>query len=425
MEHSFGERLASRSDAPASGRRVPRRAIPVLCLIAVSLILFTACTGAVSGERGWSAPTIDNDVLYVGSRSGELFAIPINRDLRDLTESATDPPKLRDNELDYLWKFPRDSQGDLLDDVQAIYSQPIVVGDMVYIAINRVAERIGEVGTIYALTFDEEEDTGNRRERSRVVEVWSQEYNAQGRIFGGLTYDEGTLYFADDQGYIYALDADSGDTRWTPRKISDERFWSTPAVADGVIYIGGMDHKLYALDAETGSSVWQAPFEADGAIASRPLVVGDTVYVGAFDRKFYAIDKATGEAWASIEGDNWFWNDAIFYEETIFVGTLGEEFYALRPDDLSIVWRYPREGLEGQRDFFGPVRSRSVAAGERIFVATREGLVRAFDVRTGEPVGRPQSSNKKILASLAIDGARIYIHDFDDRLQSMDFRRAE
>ena len=425
MENSFGERSASRPDVPASGQRAQRRAICFLSLIAVSLILLTACTGAVSGEKGWSTPTIENDVLYVGSRSGELFAIPINRDLRDLTESAIDPPKLRDNELDYLWKFPRDSQEALLDDVQAIYSQPIVVGDMVYIAINREADRIGEVGTVYALTFDASEDTGNRRERARVEEVWSEEFNAQGRIFGSVTYDEGTLYFADDQGYIYALDAASGDTRWTPKKISDERFWSTPAVADGVIYIGGMDHKLYALDAETGALVWGRPFEADGAIASKPLVVGSTVYVGAFDRKFYAIDTLTGEARDSIEGDNWFWNDAIIHEGTIFVGTLGEEFYALRPDDLSIVWRYPREGLEGQRDFLGPVRSRSVAAGERVFVATRDGLVRAFDVQTGEPVGRPQSSTKKILASFAMDDARIYLHDVDDRLQSMDFRRAE
>jgi hypothetical protein len=53
------------------------------------------------------------------------------------------------------------------------------------------------------------------------------------------------LYFASNDGNIYALDKNSGSERW--RFKTDDRIFCTPIAADGMIYCGSDDGSMYAL----------------------------------------------------------------------------------------------------------------------------------------------------------------------------------
>ena len=63
-------------------------------------------------------------------------------------------------------------------------------------------------------------------------------------------------------------------------------------MADGVVYIGGFDGYVYALDAATGERLWR--FNTYGWIDSSPAVVGGVIYVGSSGGYSY-VYAITGE----------------------------------------------------------------------------------------------------------------------------------
>jgi len=61
---------------------------------------------------------------------------------------------------------------------------------------------------------------------------------------------------------------------------------SSPAIANGVLYVGSYDNHLYALDAATGNYKWSAA--TGGYVVSSPAVANGVVYVGSEDFNLYA-----------------------------------------------------------------------------------------------------------------------------------------
>ncbi len=115
----------------------------------------------------------------------------------------------------------------------------------------------------------------------------------------------GTVYVGSDDGTVYALDTDTGETAWTAETGGPVR--SSPAVVDGTVYVGSDDGTVYAFDAETGEQGWT--FETGGAVRSSPTVVKGAVpsarrpewrrrgilVVGSNDGSVYVLDGGRGE----------------------------------------------------------------------------------------------------------------------------------
>jgi outer membrane protein assembly factor BamB len=380
--------------------RRPLRIVPLLALAAILALVLPACTGAgtLAVERGWSAPVIDDGIIYIGSRSGEVIAI-------DVTEfpRGGGPLDLDDEGLPVVWRYPHMSDD---NEFVAIYGTPVLTEDLVIIGLNSLAGRRDAQGVLTVLT---KKPLENRTEPEDLV--W--DFFTDGPIFGSPEVYEGAVFVADDEGVVYSVDLESGRQNWRA-ELSDKRIWSSPTAVDGVVYIAAMDKHLYALDTETGDPVWDQPFAAGGAMASKPLVVGDLVYVGAFDRELHAVDIATGVERLSFKADHWIWNDPVVRDGIIYFGSLGGTFYALSADDLSEVWRFPRKNSSEEGD---PIRASAVIADDRIFVANRSGAVFALDLIDGSEIRRDSVSvGEKVLASLAVAGDNLYVSDFDEML---------
>lgn len=76
-------------------------------------------------------------------------------------------------------------------------------------------------------------------------------------------YYRGKLYFANGNGYFYALDAQNGNTVWKTflsgfDGMSSTNVWTSPATGQTLVY-AGMTHPndLYALDAHSGKVAWK------------------------------------------------------------------------------------------------------------------------------------------------------------------------
>ncbi|MEM6785111.1 MAG: PQQ-binding-like beta-propeller repeat protein [Bacteroidota bacterium] len=94
------------------------------------------------------------------------------------------------------------------------------------------------------------------------------------------------------RGRLVALDAESGQTRWTYAASTAETRLTTPSSDGRTLYVGASTGTLAALDVETGALRWT--HTEDGVIAAAPLLVDDTVFIGTLRKRVLALDAATG-----------------------------------------------------------------------------------------------------------------------------------
>ncbi len=107
----------------------------------------------------------------------------------------------------------------------------------------------------------------------------------------------GTLYAGSLDGNLYALDWETGSTRFV-YKAQDE-IKSSPSVWRGVVYVGDEKGALHAVDAQSGARRWV--FQAEGAIASAVNPPEDgkgCLLVSSYDQNVYCLSQKDGtEVW--------------------------------------------------------------------------------------------------------------------------------
>jgi outer membrane protein assembly factor BamB len=116
-----------------------------------------------------------------------------------------------------------------------------------------------------------------------------------------------------------ALDAKTGKLIW--KAATGGWVWSTPVIADNSVYFGDQDGTLFSLDAASGAVRWQIkPDQAENrAITSTPVIVGDTLYFASNAGILYAVDLATGTPrWNKTIGGK-IYSNLVLSGETILI----------------------------------------------------------------------------------------------------------
>ena len=136
---------------------------------------------------------------------------------------------------------------------------------------------------------------------------------------------DGTIYVGSTlEGKVYAIDK-NGDYKWHIKLGESKDTWSSPAIFEGVVYIGSDNGYVYAVDAETGEIIWEKHIAYS---------VGGSFVVGA-EGTIYINCECEGEDFCDTffafnpEGTvKWSFNDsfassspAIGSDGTIYFGT--------------------------------------------------------------------------------------------------------
>jgi hypothetical protein len=113
--------------------------------------------------------------------------------------------------------------------------------------------------------------------------IW--EYPTDYRISSTPCTANGNVYFVTN-GYLYCLNATSGEKIWDFDEMAVGSIISSPAYADGKIYIGPAfwAAKLYCLDADSGEKIWD--FNTAFSVDSSPAIADGKVYVGLYSGEF-------------------------------------------------------------------------------------------------------------------------------------------
>jgi outer membrane protein assembly factor BamB len=172
-----------------------------------------------------------------------------------------------------LWKFdanPKDSEWVLggRGTRNNIIATPVIWEDKVYIGVGQDPEHGEGVGNFWCIDATLDGDVTDK------AKVWHRGGNDFHRTISTVAIHDGIVYAADLSGFLYALDARTGEHFWTHDLLA--AVWGSPFVADGRVYIGDEDGDVAILKAgrtkeliaepNMGVSVYSTPVAKDGVL---------------------------------------------------------------------------------------------------------------------------------------------------------------
>ncbi|HSR52635.1 MAG TPA: PQQ-binding-like beta-propeller repeat protein [Acidobacteriota bacterium] len=177
-----------------------------------------------------------------------------------------------------IWKFdcnPKDSKWVLggAGTRNNIISTPVFYNDRVYVGVGQDPEHGEGPGNFWVIDATGEGDVTGKNV------IWHRGGDDFHRTMSTAAIKDGILYIADLSGFLYALDADSGEELWQHDVFA--AVWGSAFVADGKVYLGDEDGDVVILkhgrekevidEFNLANSVYTTPVAEDGVlyVASR------------------------------------------------------------------------------------------------------------------------------------------------------------
>ncbi|MCF2903486.1 PQQ-binding-like beta-propeller repeat protein [Octadecabacter sp. CECT 8868] len=229
-------------------------------------------------------------------------------------------------------------------------------------------------------------------------EIWRQDLDAPGTSAPTIVGD--LAYVVARDGRAWAIELGSGRVRWTVSTTAPTANFSGgagAAVNSDVAIFPFPTGEVLAAFPEGGLRRWstvvsgQRPGSAASNvsdIAGDPVIDGNRVYVGNVSGRVVALEIANGDRlWTATEGavgPVWPAGGSVF-----LVNDIGE-LVRLDADTGEAIWRVEMPGFVENRErrqktrfaHYGPI-----IAGNRLIVASGDGLIRQFDPASGALVG--------------------------------------
>lgn len=208
--------------------------------------------------------------------------------------------------------------------------------------------------------------------------------------------------------------------RWQARL--NGQVFASPVVADGVVYVGSTGGVFNAIDAATGETRWT--FATGAPVHGDALVAGDAVYV-ASDRALHKLARADGrQVWRYDLGDpaarvlphpsvfDWDWQGPapLLADDVVFVGGGDGRFHAVDAATGKARWTFATKGR---------IRNGAAIDGERVVFGSADHFAYALDRRSGEERWRFDTQAEVDATPLAHAG-KVYVGNRGPGLLKLD-----
>jgi outer membrane protein assembly factor BamB len=272
---------------------------------------------------------------------------------------------------------------------------PIYVGGKLYFVNNN--------GTAYALDADS----------GKVL--WERSI---GRLNASSpTYSRHRLYIVNlVPGHIVKLDAKTGKIIW--KHSLPGRAESSPVVIGRTVYFGCEDGNLYALSTISGNVRWSTPL--GGPVKSAPAYYGGTLYVGDYGGYMNAVDAKTGRLkWQSGSLGQGFGTSGQFYSTPavafgrVYAGNNDDRVYSFDIKDGTLAWSYSTGGYA----YSGPTVSTTRHSPPTVYIGSFDGNVYALDAKDGS-LRWSRSAGGQVVGSLSAIGDIVYVAEFTNNTTS-------
>jgi outer membrane protein assembly factor BamB len=253
-------------------------------------------------------------------------------------------------------------------------------------------------------------------------EVWK--FRAQALVEFPPVIAFGRLYFAANDGDVFAINAKTGKRAWKRRTGRCQA--ASPAVAGRLVFVPfmnrhpcnrkktkGLTGELVAYYAGSGKVRWAKPM---GPTESSPVVDRGYVYTADWNGRVWSFVGSTGRLhWAAKVGGKVKGAVAISGNR-LYVGDYKGHLYALDLRNGKQLWRGSSQGRLGGR---GQFYSTPTAAYGRVYVGSTDGKVYSFGATSGE-VRWSHGTAGYVYSSPAVWKQRIYIGSYDGKFYCFD-----
>ena len=230
----------------------------------------------------------------------------------------------------------------------------------------------------------------------------------------------GRLFFATNNGVLYAIGARNGKRAW--KYVSHRCVAASPALDHHIVYMSflntppcnrppspSLNGEVVALSVGTGRVLWRRTI---GPSESSPVVVGASVYVGDWNGRVWALRRRTGQvSWVTRLAGQVKGGVAISGRHA-FVGDYSGHVYELSAASGAVQWTaaaQPRLGGLGR--FYA---TPAVAYG-RVYVGATDGKIYSYGAASGQ-LRWSSSTGGYVYSSAAVWRDRVYAgsysHDF-------------
>lgn len=328
------------------------------------------------------APAISGDVIYAGSRAGDIYAFnKTDGDLIWSSDIRKNPPS--------LWTaitFETIAPAKLSGGITAAYDN-LFVGT--------------EEGEVVALS----QATGEV--------LWRVE--VKGEVISAPAAGEGWIAVMTGSGHVTVLHPDTGEERWsseTDVPALSLRGTSSPSIANGGVLVGTASGKLSVILLEKGIPAWeQAIGTSKGStelerlvdVDSSPIINGKTVYSIAYNGNLVALDMLSGRVMWKREYSSY--RNLAMDGRTIFLTDAKGTVSAV--DATSGIERWSISELKNRQ------LTQPVVYKDTIAVADFEGYIHFIDRTSGELVARHKYFNGWVNG---LEGAQAKMSVSDDLL---------
>ncbi len=230
-------------------------------------------------------------------------------------------------------------------------------------------------------------------------------------------YSKHRLYIVNlVPGHIVKLDAKTGKIVW--KHSLPGRAESSPLVIGRTVYFGCEDGNLYALSTISGNVRWATSL--GGPIKSAPAYYGGNLYVGDYGGYMNAVDAKTGRLeWQSGSLGQGFGTSGQFYSTPavafgrVYAGNNDDRVYSFDLKDGTLAWSYSTGGYA----YSGPTVSTTRHSPPTVYIGSFDGNVYALDAKDGS-VRWSHSAGGQVVGSLSAVGDIVYVAEFTNNSTS-------
>ena len=168
-----------------------------------------------------------------------------------------------------------------------INATPVFHNNRVYVAIGQDPEHGEGVGNLVCI-----DPTKGPGDITKTGRIW--EFKKINRSISTVSITPDNLLFIGDfSGFVYCLNADTGDLYWTHDMKA--HMWGSTMVADGKVFVGDEDGDLVVLAAEREKKLISET-NLGSPVYSTPVVANGVLYVASNHHLYALYDEARAKA---------------------------------------------------------------------------------------------------------------------------------
>ncbi|MDQ2939930.1 MAG: PQQ-binding-like beta-propeller repeat protein [Actinomycetota bacterium] len=267
-------------------------------------------------------------------------------------------------------------------------------------------------------------------------------------------YVDGTLYGIDNNGHVFALNADTGKVLWKRRvaqlnasaptyshhrlyvvnlvpgqvlsldpkdghtvwkKTLGSRSESSPLVVGNRVFFGDEAGAIYAVDRRNGHTIWTA--QVCGAVKAAPAYQDGILYAGDYGGCMNAVNSHSGKIkWQSSSQGLGLGTTGAFYSTPavafgrVYSGNNDHRVYSFSAKDGTLAWSHST----GSFVYSGPTVADTPSTAPTVYIGSIDANIYALDAKTGD-TRWSHSAGGPVIGSLSAVGDIVYVASFSPK----------